>query len=146
MKKTLLAIGAIALLLSGCASTSPEAPSHEDAKAKQFATIKGKSNIYLYRNESYGMAISMPLFLDGKSIGSTGAKTYVKATTNPGKHILTSKAENDNALQLTTKAGKNYFVWQEVKMGIISARSKLKLVSDSEGKKDVRECSLIKTK
>ncbi len=131
------------LLFSGCASTSPQAPSHIDAKAKQFATAKGKSNIYVYRNEFFGAAVSMPVTLDGENVGSTGANTYLKLRTNPGRHVITSKAETIHTLKLTTKANKNYFVWQEVKMGVISARSKLKLVSKVEGKKGVRECKMI---
>ena len=138
-----LVLGGAVVLISGCASTSLKAPVHEDTKAKQFITEKGKSNIYVYRNEFFGAAIGMPITLDGKNIGTTGADTYIKVNTEPGSHILTSKAENVDTLSLVTQENKNYFIWQEVKMGIISARSKLKLVSEEEGQKGVEECKLV---
>lgn len=144
MKKIGIVIGVIGVLLfSGCASKSLKAPVEEDAKAKQFITEKGKSNIYVYRNEFYGAAVSMPITLDGKNVGTTGADTYIKLNTVPGNHILTSETENVDILKLTTEENKNYFVWQEVKMGIMSARSKLKLVSEEEGQKGVKECKLV---
>lgn len=143
-KKVMIGIGlAGAILFSGCASTSPKAPLQADAKAKQFTTVKGKSNIYVYRNEFFGAAVSMPVTLDGQNVGATGAHTYLKLSTTPGNHVLTSEAENDHVLKLTTQANKNYFVWQEVKMGVISARSKLSLVSEQKGKKGVKECKMV---
>jgi len=138
-----LVLGSAIVLMTGCASTSLKAPEQEDMKAKQFVTEKGKSNIYVYRNEFYGAAVSMPVALDGKNIGNTGADTYIKVSTEPGNHTLMSKTENDATLSLVTQKNKNYFVWQEVKMGIMSARSKLKLMSEEEGKKGVNECKLI---
>ncbi len=138
MKKKVLANSLLItgmLLFSGCASTSPSAPVQADTKAKEFTTNKSKSNIYVYRNEFFGAAISMPVTLDGQKVGATGADTYLKLTTTAGKHIITSEAENTDILELTTLANRNYFVWQEVKMGVISARSKLHLVSKEEGEK-----------
>ena len=41
-------------------------------------------------------------------------------------------------------AGKNYYVWQEVKMGLLMARSKLSQVSEEEGKQGVMESKLVK--
>ncbi|MDX7898391.1 hypothetical protein SJS28_04350 [Aeromonas media] len=57
----------------------------------------------------------------------------------------TEGAEQQHLLQvgervtliLSTEAGKNYYVWQEVKMGLLMARSKLSQVSEGEGKKGV---------
>lgn len=149
MKKKLLVTSMIItgmLLFSGCASTSPNAPVQADAKAKEFTTDKSKSNIYVYRNEFFGAAISMPVTLDGQKVGTTGANTYIKLTTTPGKHTITSETENTATLELTTLSNRNYFVWQEVKMGVISARSKLHLVSKEKGKEGVKECKLISQK
>jgi hypothetical protein len=61
----------------------------------------------------------------------------------PGSRI-SYKSENDATLTLTTKAGKNYYVWQEVKMGLLMARSKLSQVSEEEGKQGVMESKLVK--
>ncbi|MCH7373293.1 DUF2846 domain-containing protein [Aeromonas sp. MR16] len=47
----------------------------------------------------------------------------------PGSRI-SYKSENDATLTLSTEAGKNYYVWQEVKMGLLMARSKLRQISE----------------
>lgn len=64
-------------------------------------------------------------------------------TVNPGKHTLVSHAESDSTLAVDTKPGKNHFVWQEVKMGALYARSKLQLVDEKTGMAGVGECKLI---
>ena len=44
---------------------------------------------------------------------------------------------------LNTVAGRNYFLWQEVKMGMISGRSNLQEVDEATGKAGVAECKLV---
>ena len=116
-----------------------------DTQAKTFAVKQDKANIYLYRNESMGGAVKMDVLLDGKPVGQTAAKTYMKLEVAPGQHTLTSKAENDDVLNVNTEAGKNYFIWQEVKMGILYARSLLHLNDEQTGKAGVLDCKLIET-
>ena len=142
--KRILAFGVIsaAVLASGCASV-PMASPERDSAAKSFSVKPGKANIYVYRNESMGAAIKFTLALDGKLVGSTASKTYVLLEVDPGKHTLISKAENDSVLAVTAASGRNYFVWQEVKMGMLSARSSLQLVDEATGKAGVAECKLI---
>ncbi|AFQ48541.1 lipoprotein [Burkholderia cepacia GG4] len=84
----------------------------------------------------------MPVILDGKILGDTAAKTYLYSEVEPGHHQLVSKAENDSTLDVDTVAGKIYYVWQEVKMGIMYARSKLQLVDDTTGRDGVKESKL----
>lgn len=129
-------------MLTGCASV-PMASIERDAQAKSFATKTDKANIYLYRNESMGAAVKMDVAMDGTHIGQTAAKTYFALEVPPGKHVFLSKAENDSILEISTDAGKNYFIWQEVKMGLMYARNRLHLVDESTGKKGVSECKLI---
>lgn len=49
-------------------------------------------------------------------------------------------------LEVDAKPGKLYFVWQEVKLGLMSARSKLQLMDDDKGRKGVLETKLAETK
>ncbi|WP_159462798.1 DUF2846 domain-containing protein [Caballeronia catudaia] len=53
--------------------------------------------MYVYRNESIGAGVKMPVTLDGKAMGSTAAKTYLYAEVEPGQHKITSEAENTEA-------------------------------------------------
>jgi len=144
MLKRVLVFGVVvaAVIAGGCASV-PMASSEMDSAAKSFAVKPGKANIYVFRNESMGAALKMTLVLDGKLVGSTAAKTYVLLEVAPGNHTLISKTENDSTLTVSTVAGRNYFVWQEVKMGAFSARSALQLVDETKGRAGIAECKLI---
>jgi hypothetical protein len=132
-------------LLTGCASV-PLADAQRDAAAKTWTVAPGKANIYVYRNERMGRAVKMAVTLDGRAVGDTVAWTYLALEVTPGKHRLVSQAENDSALELETQAGHNYYVWQEVKMGLLSARSALQIVDEETGRAGIEDCELIETK
>ena len=89
-----------------------------------------------------GAAVKMDLQVDGKHIGQTAAKTYFFVEVPPGRHTLTSMAENSDTLPIDTVAGKLYYVWQEVKMGVLYARTRLHLTTEEEGRKGVLESKL----
>lgn len=145
VKRLISSVGILTLgLFAGCASV-PMAPVQQDTDAKTFTTAAGKANIYLYRNESMGGAVKMPVSLDGKMAGQTGPKTYFKWSVDPGQHEIASITENTSRLTLDTEAGENYFVWQEVKMGMWAARSQLHQVSAEQGRKGVMECKLAES-
>jgi hypothetical protein len=129
----------LVVLLTGCASV-PMASLEDDAKAKLFSAKPDKSNIYVYRNESFGGAIPMTVSLNGKVAGQSGPTTYFMWEVAPGLHEIASHAETVSNLQLTTQPGKSYYVWQEVKMGLFMARSQLQQVDEETGRKGVLEC------
>jgi hypothetical protein len=144
MLKKMLALCVLPMLVlaSGCASVQM-APPEQDTAAKSFAVKPGKANIYVYRNETMGAAIKMPVALDGKLVGDTASKTYLLLEVDPGPHTVVSKTENDSTVTLNAAAGRNYFLWQEVKMGLMMARSALQEVDDATGKAGVAECKLV---
>jgi hypothetical protein len=131
-----------ALLLGACASV-PMAPPEMDLKAKNMSAPGDKALVYLYRNESMGAAIKMTVNLDGRYQGQTASKTYFMWLLPPGRHEFASVTENTATLPLDAKAGETYYIWQEVKMGAWSARSKLQLVDPATGRKGVEESKLI---
>jgi hypothetical protein len=130
------------LAVSGCASV-PLASTAADAAAKKFAVKPGLVNIYIYRTEKLGAAIAMPVLFDGVLVGETAKKTYIVEQVHPGRHTIVSRAENESTLDVFAVAGQNYFVWQEIKMGALKARSELQLVEDAQGKAGVKKCKLI---
>lgn len=134
--------GALLMMVSACASV-PLAPPEMDMKAKNMSAPKDKALVYLYRNETMGAAIKMPVNLDGRFAGQTASKTYFMWLLPPGKHDFASVTENTSTLNLDAKAGETYYIWQEVKMGMWAAGSKLQLVDKETGKKGVEESKLI---
>lgn len=140
LRRTLAAAALAAL--AACASV-PKAPPERDLAAKQFAApMPGQAALYVYRNESFGAAAKMGLILDGAYLGDTAANTFHWVTIAPGKHTIVGKAENDAVLEFEANPGQNVFVWQEVKMGVLQARSKLHLVDEASGRERVNSCKL----
>jgi Protein of unknown function (DUF2846) len=131
-----------ALAMGGCASV-PLADKEANREAKAFALNPGLANIYVYRTDSIGSAIAMPILLDGVVIGKTAKKTFLLKQVHPGRHTIVSRTEVDVKLDVVTAAGQNYFVWQEIKLGSLRAGSELHLVDDATGKKGVKKCALI---
>src|SRR5262245_30727253 len=130
-------------VVSGCASV-PMAPAADSARFKRLSAPPDVAVVYLYRNESIGAAVRMDVSLDGRPWGQTVAKSYMVWQVAPGSHRIVSSAENDTDLTIQTAPGRRYFVWQEVKMGLMYARSQLHQVRDSEGQAGVDECELIR--
>lgn len=133
---------AVAVITTGCASV-PMASPEADAAAKTFTVNPTKANVYIYRNESMGAAIEMPVTVNGSEVGKTAANTFIFLTLDPGTYQVVSKTENDSTVVLNAQAGQNYFLWQEVKMGTWSAGSHLQEVAEHVGKAGVNECSMI---
>jgi len=131
--------------LIGCASVPMESP-EKDAEMKLFKKPVDNAGLYIYRNETMGGGVKMDLKLDGKLIGESASETYFYQEVAPGKHEITSEAENTSTLTIDAMAGKLYYIWQEVKMGFLYARSKLQLVSEEEGQAGVKESKLAVSK
>lgn len=144
MKKLVVA-AAVAVNLVGCASVNMGTP-QQDAAVKAFKAPADKAAIYVYRNESMGAAVKMDVAIDSQPVGQTAAKTFLYKEVAPGKHVVESKAENTDKVEVDAKPGMLYFIWQEVKMGALYARTKLHLVGEDEGKKGVNETKLAETK
>lgn len=129
-------------LFAGCASVQM-APLEDDLKAKSFETSKDKASVYIYRNENFGAAIPMTVNVNGRALGQTAAKTFFKLNLLPGLYNVESTAENISSLALQADPGRNYFIWQEVKMGMWMARTQLSQVDESIGRNGVQESKLV---
>lgn len=146
MKRSFFAAAAIAvaLFVSGCASVQ-KASEADSQQAKTFTPMANKAVLYIYRDETFGSAIKMPVSVDGVIVGETGPKSFLQLAVTPGHHTIMSHTETNPTLDLDAEAGKAYYVWQEVKMGMWAARSLLHRVSNSEGQAGVGKCELLQT-
>jgi len=144
MSRRTIVISFLVCALTGCA-TVPMGDPKRDAELKSFTSKTGVAGLYIYRNESIGGAVPMDVEIDGKPVGQTAAKTFLYKEVAPGMHTVNSKSENSDTLEIDALAGKLYYIWQEVKMGILYARTQLHLVSEDEGKKGVLETQLADT-
>ena len=132
------------LTLGGCASVRM-GDTKQDAILKEFQVPKESAGVYLYRNELFGAAVRLDVAVNGRTIGETGAKTYLYFELSPGTYTITSKGENTDAVTVDISARSLTYIWQEVRMGFLYARTRLHVVSADEGKKGVLESSLAGT-
>jgi hypothetical protein len=130
-----------AVMLVGCASVQMGS-AEDDVKAKAFVAPPDKASLYIYRNETFGSAVLLNLSVNGRNIGQSASKTYFHFDLLPGRYSVESTAENQSELTLKLEPGKNYFVWQEIKMGVWMARSQLQHVDEATGRAGVEESKL----
>lgn len=143
MKKVvLLCMAVLVAMLTGCASV-PMASLDQDAKAKDFTPRPDKATLFIYRNETFGAAIPITVSVNERTIGQTASKTYFRFNVNPGRYKIKAHAENVAELNVDAVAGRNYFIWQEMKMGMWTARANLTQVDDETGHAGVSESKLI---
>ena len=134
------------MLLAGCASV-PMASKEHDAALKAFNTpANDRSGVYIYRNSSFGGALTKKINIDKTYIGKSAPDVYFYQELAPGNHTISTESEfSDNQIDLATEGGKNYFVRQYIKMGVFVGGANLEIVSDEEGKEGVLECELAKS-
>ena len=80
-------------------------------------------------------AIPMEIRDNDEFIGETGPNSYLSWERDPGEARITGKAENKAWIDIDVAAGKVYYIWQKIKMGIIFARNKLEVVEKETVKK-----------
>lgn len=134
----------LSLFATACASV-PMHSKVEDQNAKQFKPSADKGKIYIYRNEMLGGITKIKLSLDGRSMGANAPKTFHVWEVEPGNHEVTCGAENSDNLKLNIEKGKIYYIWQEMKMGMVTAGCMLHNVTERKGQKGVLGCSLAKS-
>ena len=139
-----LFLGLLAALAAGCAAV-PTATPEEDGSAKFFSPQPDLAALYVFRSEFIGAASAMGVSVNGVGLGQTGAQSYFRVDLRPGNYRIDSHAENISSLSLAAEAGRNYFVWQEVKMGAFRARAELLAVDEAQGRAGVMQSRLLQS-
>lgn len=129
---------AAALLIAGCTST-PEAPSDQDALAKEYITHPNAGTIYVYRSEFNHFDTDTVLFIDGRVVGSTVPGTYFRIDTTPGRHVLHGTGIDVGELALEARTGQVQFV----SLDVLGGHSNFRLVPEQVGRERVRACCAL---
>ncbi len=123
MYKNLAIIALATILFAGCASV-PMASKEDSSKAKAFTLPPGdNAGVYFYRAGSFGGALKKDVWIDGKCVGETAPNVFFYELVKGGQqHKISTELEfSPNDLLLMTESGKNYFVNQYMKWGVLSA-------------------------
>ena len=146
MKFLSLIIISASALLTGCASVSMS-PKDESNKAKQFAAPDGNNaGLYVYRNSFVGKALKKDIFIDGKCLGESAPDVFFYTQVDGGKSlkISTESEFSPNDLVLNVDSGKNYFVRQYIKIGVLAGGAGVEQVSEQQGKTDIASLEMAK--
>jgi hypothetical protein len=144
MKIVSLVVIAASVLLTGCASVNM-APKDESTKAKQFAApTASNAGLYVYRNSFVGQALKKDIWVDGKCLGESAPDVFFYTEVEGGKsHKISTESEfSPNDLNLTVDAGKNYFVRQYIKVGVLVGGAGVEQVSEQQGKTDIAKLEM----
>lgn len=143
MKKIALIILASALF-TGCASVQMESDTVAN-RTKRFAQPSpGNAGLYVYRDSAMGKSLKKEVRVDGKCLGTTGPDVflYTEVPGNTEHEISTDSEFSPNKLKLMFEAGKNYFVRQYIKMGILVGGADLEAVPEAQGKQAVKQLGM----
>lgn len=136
----------LSALFTGCASVQMESK-EDSAKAKQFAQPQaGNSGLYIYRDSFAGKALKKNIWVNGKCVGESAADVFFYTEVAGGKeHSISTESEfSPNTMMLLVEAGKNYFIRQYIKMGVLVGGAGLESISEVEGKAAVAKLELAK--
>jgi hypothetical protein len=133
----------LAVLFTGCASVKMESKEASD-KAKQFAPpAAGMAGVYTYRDSFVGKALKKDIWIDGKCVGESAPDVFFYTQVPGGQHVVSTESEfSPNDLAVLLEAGKNYFIRQYIKMGLIVGGAGLEQIAEAEGKAAVAKLQL----
>lgn len=127
MKKSILLL--IILFLTSCASTKQTLA----FKSPEEKTTEGKSTVCVIRPRTFfGSGVSTLIYQDNKIVGKLGHANYLCWESEPGSHVLQTKAENKKELHTNFQPNQKYFYQLKYSMGVVKARASLEEISQEE--------------
>src|SRR5438132_1187424 len=108
----------------------------------QKPSIASKSDmavLAIVRTTSFGFAVVIDNYFDGKMIGQTRGKSSFLTLVPAGRHYVMGKAENISTARLDFEPGKVYFLNQFITPGFWKARTGFAPMTGDEGMKEFTE-------
>lgn len=89
----------------------------EESRVEKHDSNK-KPVVYIYRPSEIGSIYNTDIYLNGKKIGSTAVKSYLKVELKPGRHTIMIDNDAEQAITFTTQAGRKYYINEVTKIGL----------------------------
>lgn len=133
----LLTIGAMSLLLGGCATLGSTYTPDTHAP-------KDKATVYVYRTSGFGgAAISYTVAVNGVDVSSLPSGGYFVYYAAAGENEFTAKTEAKTSVTVDAKAGETYYVKGTIGMGVLVGHPHLTQVTNEVGTKEIASCKLV---
>lgn len=104
---------------------------------------EGKAVIYMLRVSALGFAINFEYFHENQFIGQSKGVSYIRYEVDPGEHLFWASAENQHFITVNAEAGKTYFMYIDVVMGMWKAQVNLSPVLPSQNDRIQRGMEVI---
>lgn len=146
MKFSYLISLAATFFMTGCV-TVDMASKTESSKAKEFSLpTEGKTGVYIYRYGSLGRSFKKDIWIDGKCVGESAENVffYIEVDGNKIHRVETESEFSPNGFDLMFESGKNYYIQQIIKMGLVVAGADIEEVTEEEGKFAVSRLPMAK--
>jgi len=131
-------------MFTGCASVPTES-AEKAQQLKAFAPpAQGQAGVYVYRDNSRGASLKRDLWVDDKCLGRSAPKVFFYQTVagNQEHDFATESEFSPNHLKVFTEAGKNYFIRQYIKLGVITGGANLEVIDEAKGQKTIEKLKL----
>lgn len=144
---TAIILGAIIVTTSGCASVSMADKTASDAKKTFAAPSEGKAGVYIFRDSVIGAALKKDIWIDGQCVGESAPNVFFHTEVEGNKQhtLITESQFSPNQLEIFFEAGKNYFVRQYIKLGVLVGGANFEQVDEAQGKAAVAKLDLAQS-
>ncbi len=129
-----------ALLLGALWGAAPLAHAEEEAQA---TPPPGKALVFVFRSEREPVAAQVPVLVNLEYVGELANGTFVTATVGPGRTHLRVGDRVLTIMSLEAAANQSYFVGVEALPGLTPARTEMRLVSETEGRRSLAQSRFV---
>ncbi len=131
-----------AVFVSGCATPHQYSMPIEQKDIAAKTCPADKSCLYVVRPASMGGALHFLIKDNDILIGETGPRSYLAWQREPGPVNLVSVSEDKVSLGFEAQAGQSYYILQSFKIGILTARSAISLITKDEALRYMKTCKM----
>ena len=142
MKKYGIVLGCVLAGLAGCASVPMEDATNSEMTPKiGQPSSADKAGLYIYRAGGKGGALKKDLWIDGECVGRSAPNVffYTEVEADQEHTVSTASEFSPNHLTLQVEGGRNYFVQQYIKVGVLSGGADLKVVDEATAMKAIEK-------
>ena len=126
------------LLLGGCYSYGLQKPDTPPVDA--FGAVGDAARICVLRPHVSALAVTAVVHDNDTLVGATRGPTYFCYATQPGRHVITSKADTVEQATIDAEPGRRYFLHQIVDNIFGVVRTRLAWVDEGEAARLIGDC------
>ncbi|MFH0977451.1 MAG: hypothetical protein V1874_16855 [Spirochaetota bacterium] len=143
--KRILAVFILSMLalLAGLAACGSSSNMKESSRKPNFNPGKNSATLVIIRARPFPIVGPISNYLDNRFIGETTTKTYFSTLVKPGLRYVIADAENLTVIRMNFRAGRIYYLYQDISSGAWDKNSALSVLTRTEALKQMNGCEYI---